>query len=576
MARDGKNFSILLVNKDFDEPYFLRKSLEESPVFPSRIERVPTIEEALSRIERQSYDLLLLEAELEEETIQSLEKIRQRHVGLPFVLLLPVKDEKLLREAMRCGVADVIVKSESHFQQLAERLRKSYQAFENQITERAFPASAPPFENPEREEETRNSNLSVRDELTGLYTHSYLYERIVREFSAASRYHYPISCVMLDIDNFSKINEKFGYYAGERLLKEAANLLFENCRMTDFIARCGGKSFCMGLPHSGYEGARELAVRLKTIFADFVFLSESHDVQITVSVGVSCFPDDPVTQRRDLISFSQEALQYAKSLGRNRVCLFKEMNSQSQSHSNPMPSLEISEEKVAEFQRHMGEINKVFEKGLRDASKALIMALEAKDRHTVSHSASCSNYAFLTAKFMGMSPTESEVVRLGLLLHDIGKICIPDSILLKPGRLTLTEFETMKQHTTLGFQILKPFLFLREEALVVLYHHEWFNGEGYPMRLKGNDIPLSARIGAVVDSYDTIRSAGARYKRTSNVEDSANELIACAGTQFDPEVVRAFIEVLKQRGEITAEHQIHYARLEEAIRACRIPSKHNS
>jgi response regulator RpfG family c-di-GMP phosphodiesterase len=168
------------------------------------------------------------------------------------------------------------------------------------------------------------------------------------------------------------------------------------------------------------------------------------------------------------------------------------------------------------------------------------------------------------AAALGLGVDDAEIVQHAALLHDIGKICIPDEILLKPSRLTFAEFETMKQHSYLGYKILKPIKFLREEAQYVLHHHEWFNGEGYPCHLKGEDIPLGSRIISVIDSYDTMRTAGARYKDTCGVENAVNELIACSGTQFDPEVVKAFIEVLKSRGELTSP-TYHADRLEKII-----------
>lgn len=565
MTPQGKNYSVLLVNRELDDPHFLKKCLEESREFPSRLDRVTRIDEALSKIEHRPYDLLLLESEFEGETFAALEKIRASRIPIPFVLLLPVKDERILREAIRCGVADVIVKSEAQFQQLAQRLQKSHQTFMRRNPSMGHRRKSDFSELDFSGEENTKADLSVRDELTGLYSHGYLFERVVREFSTASRYNYPLSCVMLDIDGFSKINEDFGYFAGERLLKEAATLLFENCRMSDFIARYAGKNFCMVLPHSGYEGAKELALRLKSLFSNHIFLAEEHDIRITICVGVSSFPSDPIQQRGDMIQFADEALQFAKTLGRNRINLYKDVALTPRTKNADMPPLKVSEEKVNEFQKRMNEINQNFQKSFSEACKALVLALENKDKHTVGHSASTANYSVLTAQAMGMNREECEMVRVGTLLHDIGKICVPDSILLKPGRLTLAEFEVMKQHTTLGYQMLKPFRFLKEESLVVLHHHEWFNGEGYPSRLKGDEIPIAARIASVVDSYDTIRSAGARYKRTSTVEDTVNELIACSGTQFDPKVVQAFIGVLKSRGEISAEQNINYQRLDEIL-----------
>ncbi len=559
-TREGKSFSILLIKNELDDFHFLKQSLEENSRFPSQIDLAANLEEAFLRLRNSDYQMVLMESEFEEENPGSLEKIKAAGLSVPFVLLLPIKDEKMVREAMRCGIADVIVKNENHFKELAEKLRQTYQ----EKTGKDFSAGPGDLKRfREKIQEKMQAELQIRDQLTGLYTHGYLYERVVREFSRASRYHYPIASIMLDIDSFKTINDEHGYYTGEKLLKEAADLLFENCRMSDFVARYSGEEFCVILPHGNYQDAQELATRLKGVFESHSFLDETHKIKITVSLGVSAYPEDDMKQRGDLIQFANEALLHAKSLGRSRITMFRDVVPEV---NEDLPTLNISEDQIVEFQRRLQDTNAMFRKSYLETSRMLIKALETKDKFTVGHSASTAKYSYWVAQAMGMSREEADVVRQGALLHDVGKMCIPDSILLKPGRLTMTEFETMKQHSFLGYKIVKPIKFLQEESLVVLHHHEWFNGQGYPCKLKGHEIPLGARIVSVVDSYDTIRMAGGRYKKTSTVEDTVNELISCSGTQFDPAVVKAFIDVLIARNELQP-NTFNQAKLEEALKA---------
>ena len=218
-----------------------------------------------------------------------------------------------------------------------------------------------------------------------------------------------------------------------------------------------------------------------------------------------------------------------------------------------LPRIKISEDKVIEFQKRLSEIADSARRGYIESSKALVMALESKDPFTAGHSSRVARLSMQIAEAMGLPLDEAEIIEHAGLLHDIGKICISDEILLKPGRLTLAEYEAIKQHPYLGYRILKPIRFLQQEATLVLHHHEWFNGEGYPCRLRKNEIPAGARIIAVVDSYDTMRVAGGRYKKTMSVPETVNELIACSGTQFDPEVVQACVQVLLMRKELGAD-----------------------
>jgi diguanylate cyclase (GGDEF)-like protein/putative nucleotidyltransferase with HDIG domain len=552
-----QNLSVLLVESDAETLNLLKQSLERGGRFPIEVDSANTVGKALRKIKQNGYDLLLVESELQGQNgLNLFKEIQHKDYNLPFVLMTPVRDDRLVREAMKQGVSALIIKSESHFRDLSERLKEAYQKFYGQKGTKSAISKIHFFEAKMRETVSRQpqqpeiSDLSIKDELTGLYNHSYLQERIVREFSRAVRYHYPLSCILMDIDHFKVLNEERGYRVGDTVLKECANLLFDSCRMSDLVSRYGGEEFGVLLPHIDYQGARELSKRLRLSFSEHIFLSGLADVNLTVSIGISSFPEDSMARRSDLIGFARQALLRSKAQGRNRITLYRDIMP---GLGAEIPELKISEDKIAEFQRRLSEISEATRRSYIEASRTLIFALESKDRFTAGHAASCAKYARQLAEVMGMSIEDAEVVEHATLLHDIGKLCIPDEILLKPGKLTFIEYENMKQHPYLGFQILKPIKFLREEAGLVLHHHEWFNGEGYPSHLKGEEIPLGARIISVIDSYDTMRIAGGRYKKTITVVDAVNELIAFAGTQFDPKVVKAFINVLKMRKELASE-----------------------
>ena len=558
--RDQEKFSVLLVENDAEAVHLLRRGLIENRDLTFHVDFASSVLEALSKLKESRFDLLLVDSEIEaEKGLHFLKEVQLLKLKMPFVLMTPVRDDIFAREAIKAGVSELVIKNESHFQQLVEKIKSSYSKFhDNRKGLDEFRVKL--------EERLDGGNekhaTSVKDDLTGLYNHSYLHDRIVREFSSASRYNYPLSCVMIDIDHFRSINEKYGYRSGEEVLKQCGQMLFDNCRLSDCIARFGGEEFAIVLPHINYEGAVELAQRLRVLFAKHAFFVDKQEIHLTLSIGVTAFPEDPMKTRGDLLVFADQALSRAKTMGRNTVSLYRDMEP---ILGDAFPSLKISEDKIVDFQRRMTEISLSARKSYTETSKALITALENKDKHTVGHASSTARYSFYVAEAMGLPTDECEMVQCGALLHDIGKICIPDSILLKPERLTLSEYETMKQHPYLGYKMLKPIKFLHQEALMVLHHHEWFNGEGYPCRLKGNEIPVGARIISVVDSYDTMRTAGGRYKKTISIDATVNELINCSGTQFDPEVVKAFIEVLKSRGDLRSTAEINFAKLEQFL-----------
>lgn len=177
--------------------------------------------------------------------------------------------------------------------------------------------------------------------------------------------------------------------------------------------------------------------------------------------------------------------------------------------------------------------------------KSLINSLEAKDTYTKGHSEQVAYYSLLIGKQMGIGNQNLEVLKNASYLHDLGKLGIKDSILLKPGPLTTEEMEIIKQHPVMTVKILEPLGLKKEEIGVCFHHHERINGNGYPVGLKGDDIPLLARILAVADAYSAMVSERP-YRKAMREEDAIAELLRCADTQFDREIVNVFIKVLKE------------------------------
>jgi putative nucleotidyltransferase with HDIG domain len=183
--------------------------------------------------------------------------------------------------------------------------------------------------------------------------------------------------------------------------------------------------------------------------------------------------------------------------------------------------------------------------------KSLASAIDAKDEYTRHHSTRVTEFSMKIAAKMGFSEKELSDLELAALLHDVGKIAVPESILNKPGKLTREEFELIKEHPVRGEAILSPVIELKEIARIVRSHHERYDGTGYPDRLKGREIPLSARIMTIADTYDSITSERP-YRKAASHRYAVKEIIACSGTQFDPEVVENFLEIA---GTFVPEHE---------------------
>ena len=180
-----------------------------------------------------------------------------------------------------------------------------------------------------------------------------------------------------------------------------------------------------------------------------------------------------------------------------------------------------------------------------DTVTSLALAIDAKDRYTQGHSQKVSAYSVMIAQALRMNQAEVEEIRLAGLLHDIGKVGIPETILNKSGPLDATEWSTMKTHTELGAKILEPLAAMHRIREMVRHHHEFYDGTGYPDRLAADQIPLGARVIAIADAYDTITSERT-YKKARTPEDAFAELERCAANQFDPEIVRGFVEAMRR------------------------------
>jgi putative nucleotidyltransferase with HDIG domain len=177
-----------------------------------------------------------------------------------------------------------------------------------------------------------------------------------------------------------------------------------------------------------------------------------------------------------------------------------------------------------------------------EAISTLALAVDAKDPYTQGHSQKVADYSALLAEELGLREEEVEAVRLGALLHDVGKVGIPAAILGKNGPLDPDEWEIMKEHARLGSRLLEPLASVAHIRRMVCHHHEMFDGSGYPDRLAGEDIPLGARIIAIADAYDTITS-DRTYNKARTPSEAVAELTRCANTQFDPELVRLFVHL---------------------------------
>ena len=360
----------------------------------------------------------------------------------------------------------------------------------------------------------RAMRLALTDPLTGLGNHRHFHERLERELQHANERNLPLTLCFVDVDDFKRINDRFGHPAGDRVLSQLAARL----RQTGEAFRLGGDEFALLLPGYGESAALTAA---SSVVERISALDLEQVGSVTVSAGVAISPQH-ASERDELIRLADSALYWAKEYGKNRVRAYRpdviELAELKRLASGP--------DRAARFR----------------AAASLARAVDARDVYTGSHSQRVAELAAGTARRLGLPDEEVELTRLAASLHDLGKLAIPEEILRKPGPLTEPERIVLERHPQIGFRMLES-LEVDPVADWVLHHHERWDGSGYPDGLPGERIPLGARIIFVADAYDAMISERV-YRRRVSPEEAIAELDRCAGTQFDPQVVAALAEEL--------------------------------
>lgn len=326
------------------------------------------------------------------------------------------------------------------------------------------------------------------DNLTGLHNRRYFEEELAK---IDKRANLPISIIICDINGLKLINDSFGHSSGDELIKKVANTIKEVCRADDIIARIGGDEFVVILPKTDAIETIEIANRMKQIASK----EDIAKIELSISYGY-----DTKTNGKDSL-------------------------------------LEI----LANAENHMYR-HKLYERSsMRSKTIDVIMnTLFEKSNRESQHSNRVSGVCRAIASKMNFEKDDVNKIRIAGLVHDIGKIGIDEKILNKAGKLNDDEWEQIKKHPEIGWRILSSVNEFSELAQFVLDHQEKWDGSGYPNGLKGEEIPLEARIIAVADAYDAMTGERS-YRNAFSTEEAASELMRCSGTQFDPEIVDVFV-----------------------------------
>jgi diguanylate cyclase (GGDEF)-like protein/PAS domain S-box-containing protein/putative nucleotidyltransferase with HDIG domain len=394
------------------------------------------------------------------------------------------------------------------------------------------------------ESNNRLKQLSLRDPQTGLFNHRYLEEVIESEFQRARRYYHPLSLILLDIDYFKSVNELYGHKFGDKVLKQLAGLLKKMVRRYDAVIRYSGEEFVIMSPSVDRTTALTLAQRLLDAVNLYNFGDKKHAVKLKLSLAVSSFPDDRSLKGIDLINLAEQVLAKAKENGGNRVYSAADLAPHTGNGNGEKSTVNVAS--VREMRGKLEKLNKRANESLVEAILALSKTIELKDHYTGEHVERTVQYATGLARKLALPGEDVELVRQAAMLHDVGKIGIPEKILLKRAKLTPKEFEIIKRHPQIGADILRPIQQLHNLIPLVYYHHERWDGRGYVTGLKGEEIPLGARIIAVADVYQALTS-DRPYRKAYPMQRAIQIIESGAGTQFDPRIVYVFMNIIRTK-----------------------------
>jgi len=370
--------------------------------------------------------------------------------------------------------------------------------------------------------------LARRDPLTGCFNRRTLFTKFERLWEAAKRLKRPISCIMVDVDHFKSVNDRFGHQVGDAVLKHIAATLRSAARKFDVVCRYGGEEFCVLLPHVDLVEAEVAAERFRHALLE----QPPQTAVVTASFGISscCLG---ATHPLEMMEQADRALYAAKRSGRNKVMCFDRV---------PEDMLEraanVCKQRVTPPPKETHEAAISFQ-----AVSGLLAALGYRHAETAEHCRRVADLCVTAANGL-MSQKDAYLMEMAALLHDIGKLGVPDNVLLKPGPLSPDEWKTIRTHEGIGVEIIRAAFTSDQLADLVRLQNCWFGGSpNDPALPKGQDIPLEARLIAVANAYDAMTTDHS-YRKSISQAEAVAELRRCCDAQFDPYVVEHFVKAI--------------------------------
>jgi diguanylate cyclase (GGDEF)-like protein len=417
--------------------------------------------------------------------------------------------------------------------------------------------------------------------MTGLANHRSFQEEWQRQIARAERYRSPLSLLLFDVDHFKKYNDAFGHPAGDEVLRTVGRLLRTITREGDYPARYGGEEFAVILPDQDAETAQTVGERIREVIVSHTFAHREITISVGVAQHIASEAAGATIQRADV------ALYESKAAGRNRVTYLPtegecpialqvgswavDQEAGQDSDRTDAPAFEVVQtteeapparrqtpfETLRLLSWQFGGLEGMLQDPLEPTLAALLDILDRRNGEPTGHAERVTRYTIRLAQELStlyeerrderpllpyLTPFDFKTLAYGALLHDLGKMGIPEATLRKSGDLTEAEWRQIRRHPLVGASLLKGYPTLEAALPIVRYHHECWDGSGYPQGLKGETIPLSARIFALCDTFENL-TTDKSYRKRFDFAAACQEIRNRAGTQFDPDAVTAFLRI---------------------------------
>ncbi len=485
-------------------------------------------EEALARLLDYDIALVLLDVQMPGmngyETAELMRgTAKTQHIPIVFVTAIS-EEKKHIFKGYQAGAIDFLFKPLD-----PDILRCKVRIFAELYCQRRL------IENQNKQLE----ELATTDSLTGLSNRRVFIEATKRECNRSIRNPDPLSIAFFDMDRFKSINDSYGHGFGDRVLKDLAKVLRDGCRVSDLPCRYAGDEFALLMPNTSSQEAVLTADRIRQQFGDLIIDTDNWSLKASITGGVSTCEAGSEIAAEELIRRADEAMYAAKVKGRNCV--------QGWSSDCGLQTQTNDTETVRDLRVKMDRMASMSQEMFIRSVRSLVEALDARDPYTRSHSRNVTHFATGIARKMNLPSEQLSLIRRAAIVHDIGKIGIPDSILRKPGSLSQTERSRMEDHVIIGVRILEQLHTMNEELPIVRSHHERWDGQGYPYGLAGEEIPIGGRILCVADAFDAMTSNRV-YRPARSVASAIEALTSAQGKQFDVEVINALVEWINQFG----------------------------